>query len=510
MGRDLIVIIFVILNLSIFAQNDTTINAVDTDFKEFEAFTDSLLQLWYKQNAPFNKDLEQDFFRNDTAQAPFFSDEVLLTQLNRMNTYIEMTFNNITKQYIDFYARKRRNLVSYMLGNSEYYFPFFEEALDRYGLPLELKYLPVIESALNPRAYSRARAVGLWQFILPTAKLYKLNVTSFIDERMDVIKASDAAARYLRDLYIVFQDWHLAIAAYNCGPGNINRAIKRSGKTTYWGMYNYLPRETRGYVPAFIAAAYTFHYYKELNITPRKTYLPNKVDTIYVQKMLHLRQVSETLNIPLELLQLLNPQYKKDIIPAMPEQPLPLYLPIEYINNFIALGDSIYKYKDTLLFKSIRPSLYASNSSSAYEEVAIYHKVRKGENLTSIAKKYHVSVSKLRTWNNIHSKKPLRIGQILVIFVTRKKKVNPTNLNNSIAADSLNSKTSISPSDTTLHLIQSPQTSQKNNTYIVKRGDTLYSIAKMYNISLEELCKANNLKKTSPIKVGQKLSLPVK
>ena len=508
MGRLSIVLLLLILNVSVFAQNDTIISAADADFKEFETFTDSLLQLWYKQNAPFNKELEQDFFKNDTAQAPYFSDEVLLTQLNRMNTYIEMTYNNITKQYIDFYARKRRNLVSYMLGNSEYYFPYFEEALDRYGLPLELKYLPVIESALNPRAYSRARAVGLWQFILPTAKLYKLNATSFIDERMDVIKASDAAARYLRDLYNVFQDWHLAIAAYNCGPGNINRAIKRSGKTTYWGMYNYLPRETRGYVPAFIAAAYTFHYYKELNITPKKTYLPTKVDTIYVHKMLHLRQVSEKLNIPFELLQLLNPQYKKDIIPAIPEQPLPLYLPIEYINNFIALGDSIYKYKDTLLFKSIRPSLYASNSTSAYEEVAIYHKVKKNETINSIAKKYHVSVAELRSWNNIRNKKPLKVGRNLVIFVTRKKQESPPKPNNATPADTLQTPTPSIVSDSLSKTTNTPQQSNNPTIHIVKQGDTLYSIAKLYNVSLDELCKANNLSNTSPIKVGQKLSLP--
>ncbi len=331
----------------LYAQNDSlSASEFELDFKEFESYSDSLLLLWYRQNAPFNKELENELLSNDTTSAPYFSDEVLLTQLNRMNSYIEMTFNPITRQYIEFYSKKRRKLVSYLLGNSEYYFPYFEEALDRYGLPLELKYLPIIESALNPRAISRAKAVGLWQFILPTARLYGLKVTSFIDERMDVLKSSDAADRYLRDLYNVFQDWHLALAAYNCGPGNVNKAIKRSGKTSYWEIYRYLPRETRGYVPAFIGAAYTFHYYKELNIVPHKTYLPKNVDTIYVSKMLHLRQVSELLQIPLELLQLINPQYKKDIIPALPEQPLPLYLPVEYISNFLALGDSVYKYKD--------------------------------------------------------------------------------------------------------------------------------------------------------------------
>lgn len=482
------------------AQNDSIENIGDTDFREFESYTDSLLHLWYNQNAPFNKDLGKNLFANDTTNAPYFSDDVLITQLNRMNTYVEMTYNDITKQYIDFYSRKRRNLVSYMLGNSQYYFSYFEEALDRYGLPLELKYLPVIESALNPRAYSRARAVGLWQFILSTAKLYNLKVTSFMDERMDPIKSSDAAARYLRDLYNVFQDWHLAIAAYNCGPGNINRAIKRSGKTTYWGMYRYLPRETRGYVPAFIAAAYTFHYYKELNIVSKQTYYPPHVDTVYVNKMLHLRQVSEVLHIPLELLELLNPQYKKDIIPALPDQPLPLYLPVEYISGFITLSDSIYHYKDTLLFQSIRPSLYASSVSkhNDCEEVAVYHKIRNGETLQAVARKYHVSVSDLKSWNNIHGKKTVKTGRSVVIFVLRKKPESPPKQ----VVDTI-AKTSVQMADTS-----KAENIIKSSNYVVKQGDTLFSIAKQMNVSVDDLCKTNHINNSSSIKVGQSLTIP--
>lgn len=419
-------IIYLFILILVFLLNTTLLKAqnidslLDDDFIEFEKNTDSLFKMWYQQYAPFNKDSLATFYERDTTSAPYFSDEVLMTQLNRMNTYVEMTFNTITRQYIDFYSRKRRKLISYMLGNSEYYFPYFEEALDRYGLPLELKYLPVIESALNPRAYSRARAVGLWQFILPTAKLYNLQVNSFLDERMDVIKASDAAARYLRDLYNIFQDWQLAIAAYNCGPLNVQKAIKRSGKTTFWGMYRYLPRETRGYVPAFIGAAYTFHYYKELNIIPRKTYLPTAVDTIYVNRWLHFRQIADVLNIPIELIQVLNPQYKKDIVPASNDQPLPIYLPVEHIKNFITLKDSIYKYKDSLLFAHIRPSLYVLTKNSQYEEVAFYHKVKKGETIKSIAKKYHVSVADICQWNNLSAKKTLKVGRTLVLYKFRK------------------------------------------------------------------------------------------
>lgn len=491
-------------SLSLLSQQTEALdNTYDLDFKEFVSYSDSLLLLWYRQHASFNKELEQELFSIDTSAAPFFSDEVILTQLNRMNSYIEMTFNPITKQYIEFYSKKRRKIVSYMLGNSEYYFPYFEEALDQYGLPLELKYLPIIESALNPRAVSRARAVGLWQFILPTGKLYGLKVTSFIDERMDVIKSSDAAARYLRDLFNVFQDWQLALAAYNCGPGNVNKAIKRSGKNTFWGIYNYLPRETRGYVPAFIGAAYTFHYYKELNIVPRQTYMPKKVDTIYVNKMLHLRQVSELLNIPFELLQLLNPQYKKDIIPALPDQPLPLYLPIEYISSFIALGDSIYKYKDSLFFKTIRPSEYVANSYGNMQEVAIYHKVKSGETLHTIARKYRVSAKDIASWNHISTKKPLKVGKTIVIYVLRKKEEpkSPSNSTDVSRLVPLNSADSIA---------QPPITNNTPQAHIVRQGDTLFSIAKQYNVSIEELCKINNISNSSHIKVGQKLLLPNK
>ncbi len=491
--------LFVICSFLIFisyfsyCQTDSVYSNFEQDYTEFQSHADSMLLLWYHQNASFNNELETELFSIDTTASTYFSDEIIVTQLNRMNSYIEMTFNHITKQYIEFYSKKRRKSVAYMLGNSEYYFPYFEEALDRYGLPLELKYLPVIESALNPRAVSRARAVGIWQFILPTAKLYGLKITSFTDERMDIIKSSDAAARYLRDLYNVFQDWHLALAAYNCGPGNVNKAIKRSGKQTYWGIYKYLPRETRGYVPAFIGAAYTFHYYKELNITPKKTFLPKNVDTIYVNNMLHLKQVSELLQIPYELLQLLNSVYKKDIIPATPEKPFPLYLPVEYISKFITLGDSVYRYKDSIFFKAIRPNFYAERYNGNIEEVAIIHKVKSGETLQSIAKKYKVSASDIASWNNISKKRPLRAGKNITIYIIRKKET---------ANDSTHVQVKNEPSY--------KYNTSKPNYHIVKQGDTLYSISKLYNISIAELKKLNNITNSSHIKIGQKLYISSK
>ena len=237
-------------------QDDTTFVNVETDFQDFSRNLDSMLTLWYVQGS-INGSTKDTVYNTDTTGLSHFTPEVYKELLGRMNTYIEMTYNDIVEKYIEFYAVKRRKQVELMLGMSEYYFPIFEEALDRYGLPLELKFLPIIESALNPRAISRAGASGLWQFMYTTGKLYKLNVTSFVDDRQDPVKASDAAARYLRDLYEIYHDWQLVIAAYNCGPGNINKAIKRTGKTTYWGIYERLPKETRGYVPAFIGAAYS-------------------------------------------------------------------------------------------------------------------------------------------------------------------------------------------------------------------------------------------------------------
>ena len=265
--------LFFLFSFSSVAQTnneDTTFISPEIDFQDFSRNLDSMLTLWYVQGSINPTGNGNNFsLTNDTTTFPFYSDEMYVDRLARMNTYFEMTYNDIVRKYIEFYSIKRRRQVEVMLGLSEYYFPIFEQALDKHGLPLELKFLPIIESALNPRAISRAGASGLWQFMYTTGKIYKLNVSSFIDDRQDPVKASEAAARYLKDLYDIYHDWQLVIAAYNCGPGNVNKAIKRTGKTTYWGIYDRLPRETRGYVPAFIAAAFTMTNYKELRLTPR-------------------------------------------------------------------------------------------------------------------------------------------------------------------------------------------------------------------------------------------------
>ena len=281
---------------------------------------------------------------------PTFTTEEYQERLRRLPVVMEMPYNSVVQKFIDQYSGRLRRTVSYALGAGNFYIPIFEEALDYYGLPLELKYLPVIESALEPKAKSPAGAVGLWQFMLATGKRYDLKVNSLIDERQDPYKSSWAAARYLRDLYKIYRDWNLVIAAYNCGPTNVNKAIHRAnGVRDYWTIYPYLPSETRGYVPAFIAANYIMNYYCEHNICPMKTKIPITTDTVTIMRDLHMQQVAELCNIDVEAIQALNPQYRTQLIPGS-SGPMTLRLPTETLNTFIDLKDSVYNYRvDELL-----------------------------------------------------------------------------------------------------------------------------------------------------------------
>ena len=290
---------------------------------------------------------------------PTYSKEDYVERLYRMPCVMEMAYNDVVQKFIDRYSGRLRHSISYMLGASNFYIPIFEEALETYQLPLELKYLPIIESALNPKAVSRVGATGLWQFMLATGKQYGLQVNSLVDERRDPVKSSYAAARYLSDLYKIFGDWNLVIAAYNCGPANINKAIHRANGTTkgqdqtangqqlnkdYWHIYPYLPKETRGYVPAFIAANYIMTYYSQHNICPMTTRLPAKTDTIMVNRNIHLEQVAEVVGINIDLLRSLNPMYRRDIVPGATELS-PIRLPQTEVGRFIDLQDSICNYR---------------------------------------------------------------------------------------------------------------------------------------------------------------------
>ena len=277
-----------------------------------------------------------------TNEIPVFPREVYLDRLRRLPNLIEMPYNDVVQDYIDQYTGRLRRSVSFMLGVQNFYVPLFEEALEAEGVPLELKYLPVVESAFDPMATSRVGAAGLWQFMVPTAKHYGLTVNSLLDERRDPIKSSQAAARYLKDLYKSFGDWTLAIAAYNCGRNNVLKAIKRAGGARdYWAIYPYLPRETRGYVPAFIAANYVMNYYCDHKIPPMKTIAPAETDTVTVSRNLYLAQVAAACNLDVETVQAMNPQYRAGVVPGN-SQPCALRLPVQSIDRFLQLGDSIY------------------------------------------------------------------------------------------------------------------------------------------------------------------------
>lgn len=422
------------------AQNEKDeITVTDNDGKEeiidlpegMNYEVDSLLNLYYSKTY-----LQQDEDCNYRDENRDYQKEVYIERLSRLPNVMEMPYNEIVQKFIDRYTGRLRHSVSYMLGASNFYIPIFEEALEAYGLPLELKYLPVIESALNPKATSHAGAAGLWQFMVATGKQYGLEINSLIDERRDPIKSSYAAAHYLKDLYNIFGDWSLVIAAYNCGPENINKAIHRAdGQADYWKIYPYLPRETRGYVPAFIAANYVMNYYCEHNICPMRTTLPAKTDTVVVSKDVHLKQIADVCGIDIEELRTLNPQYRRDIVNGN-NKPSVIRLPANATNTFIANEDSIYRYEtDALLTRrslvEVESSKYTTSTSSTRKSYSKSKSkkrkssrrsrtrkksvtVRSGDTLSEIAERHHTTVKKLRQLNgikgnNIRAGKKIRV-----------------------------------------------------------------------------------------------------
>lgn len=348
-------------------------------------------------------------------EGPKVSDSVYIERLARIPSIIEMPYNDVVKKYIEAYTGRLRNKVSFMLAAANFYMPMFEEALDTYDLPMELKYLPIIESALNPKALSRQRASGLWQFMLRTSKSYGLETNSLVEERFDPQKSTWAAARYLKDLYNIYKDWHLVLAAYNCGPGNVNKAIRRAGGSTdYWNLYPFLPKETRGYVPGFIAANYIMTYYCEHGICPMESQLPAITDTIHINKDLHLQQVASVCNIDIEQLRSLNPQYKKDLIPGN-SKVYALRLPNNMATTFIEREDSIYAF-DAKKYLNKRQTVAVSDGSNVKGSTkgAQYHKIKQGETLGGIAIRYKTTVSQLRALNgikgnNIRAGKSIRV-----------------------------------------------------------------------------------------------------
>lgn len=378
------------------------------------SISDSLLKVWYvRQNQVFSKsyDMEVEHFSSNVP------DSVFVERLNRMNPLIHLQFNDIVKNYCILYSEKMRSSMCHIMELSHYYWPIFDEIFSAYDLPLELKALVIVESMMKPDATSKVGAKGLWQFMYRTAKGYGMVINSFMDERMDPVKSTIGAARYLKDAYNLYGDWSLAIASYNCGVGNVNKAIRRCGGSgNFWDIYEYLPRETRTYLPAFIGALYATHYYKEYGIQPTECALAVPVDTFHINKNLHFCQISEVTGAPHELICSLNPQYIHQIIPGN-DMTCVLRLPSEYSNSFIDSADSVYvhnagKYLNEVQLKNIR------NGDSVHGDQVI-HKVKSGDTLSGLSRRYGVSVAKLMKWNNLSSSR-IRIGQKLVVYSSRK------------------------------------------------------------------------------------------
>jgi membrane-bound lytic murein transglycosylase D len=453
---------------------------------------DSLLSLWYVQNGIDTSNIVSLLEPDTLEQQTNLPDSVYIQRLAAINSLIDLPYNSIVRNFISVYTERQRDKVEIMLGVADYYLPIFEEVLDYYQLPIELRILPVVESALNPRAVSRAGATGLWQFMYGTGRMYNLTVNSYIDERRDPIASSHAAARFLKDLYKMYGDWTLVIAAYNCGPGNVNKAIRRAGgKRNYWDIYYYLPRETRGYVPAFIAATYAFHYHNEHKLKPVPMSLPATVDTLMISGMLHFNQVSEVLGVPVKVLRDLNPHYKQDIIPAQSKQ-MSLRLPLDNVSSFIDRQHEIFAYKDSVYFNPnnvVNPSKYTASYRHEVPSGSqrIVYIVKEGDVLGTIAERHGVRVSQLRGWNNIRGNL-IRIGQRLTIYV-------PAN----VAARSGYSNAPV------------PNNADPNYIYYqVRRGDTLWDIAKLYpGVSSTDLKRINNLS-TDRLTPGQVLKIKPK
>jgi membrane-bound lytic murein transglycosylase D len=346
------------------------------------------------------------------------SDSICKLRLSKMPCLMEMPYNPTVHSFIELYTVRKRSQMEYMLGMSDYYFPLFEQSLIANNLPLELKYLSIIESALNTTIVSRMGAAGLWQLMIATGRMYGLEINSLVDERLSPAKATNAAAHFLKDLYSIYGDWHLVIAAYNCGPGNVNKAIRRAGgKRDYWAIYPYLPRETRGYVPIFIAANYSMNYAKEHNMCPAVVNVPTITDTIVVHQRVHLEQIASVLNLPIEEIRFLNAQYRKDIIPG-DIKPYSLCLPLNYANTFISRFNEIVSYKADSLINNRRSEIeipQVAPMSPGGSAKVVYHKVKKGQTLSDVAAKYGISVSKLKKWNHIR-RSTIQVGQRLKII----------------------------------------------------------------------------------------------
>lgn len=432
---------------------------------------------------------------------PSLPDSVYIERLKSITSEIEMPFNKEVKAFIELYTGRRRLMIERMLGLSQYYFPIIEQALDAEGLPLELKYLAIVESALNPKAVSNVGATGLWQFMLPTGKAFGLEISTMIDERRDPIKSTTAATKLLKELYRIYGDWNLAIAAYNCGPGNLNKAIRRAGgKRDYWAIYNQLPKGTREYIPLFISLNYIMNFHTEHEICPSISPIALDMDTIRINKRVHFEQISDILDVTVEELRAYNPQYKRDIIPGNQKE-YSLRLPFNLMQAYISSEDSIYSHRANELLANHRVTVKAGTggTSSGNSNIATgdIYTVRSGDNLGAIAKRHGTTITKIKTLNNLTSDR-LSIGQKLAI---RESAPVNTTQGNSVAASNTNSTKEIVKE--TSNDIMNP-----SRYYTVQSGDSFWNIAKKTQTTVQRLLQANNMHERSKLQPGQKLIIP--
>ncbi|TND10520.1 MAG: membrane-bound lytic murein transglycosylase D [Bacteroidetes bacterium] len=502
----------IILFLLLICGSSVQAQAPDTLFADdpVAAMLDSLAHNKYISSLPKVPVQRNNKFNFAADSVPRYDDIVIESRLAKMNNLspFDMVYNKEVRAYIDMYSLRKRKSVERMLGLAQLYYPIFEEKLDKYNLPLELKHLAVIESALNPVATSRSGARGLWQFMYPTGKMYGLEVSSYVDERCDPYQATEAACQYLQFLYSLFGDWQMVLAAYNSGPGTVNKAIRRAGggKKTYWEIRPFLPKETQGYVPAFIGAAYTMTYAAEHNLyaaMPRKTYYD--VDTVTVKQQVNFAQIEAVLGVPREELAFLNPMYKLGVIPYSPAGTMTLILPANKSGNFVTNEKAIYDY------------LQKDTTSSAYlasQQVMKIHTVKKGENINTIAKRYKCTIADVRTWNNLKSNY-IKPGQKLTVYGPARVEqpataavASNTPANNGAASTGGTATANTKPKTGTTST--NAATIKPGGYYTIQRGDTLWKISQETGHTVDAIKKVNGFGSKFSLMPGQKIKLPTK